>query len=897
MSRARGVVREALERRRVAAASCLERAWRRRKAQQCVRALAAARATAGAGGDAVLCRLRLGLRGAQRVAMEARATTGTRFRVALLGGAAGGKPAEKAWICAPARLLEKVRAAWPAAAIRGRFQVDLPATEVEAAAAAGELVLVDAYGAAADVCSGDDGEAQLTREMGLVPISDLIRVSVSVLLDAETPAAPAACNPAVDSAPNSTTTGGAASAVQLFFWFRRESTLRAVTERCRVALHHTADIPVRICYFSFAAESLPLDSALTDQAEDGASGMVNLWLDLRDRQEVVVAAQSVGVNRRDSVIVLPLESSISAMCAAVTAKLDLPEGASHFPPLLSATLLGEIFSAAASHNNTSTPGNDSLAAVQPEEEMIMIRGGSLRVATVACRDGAGRKFYALRGPCPISPAGGLVVIVGGEPPHASKQRTAVQARLANSVTAQSGMEWHLWPLVQGDTAAEVLAWLAVLGAMDSSPGSCEGFDLVLPNGVAAGKDSNMTAPGVARAWLTPSHTLVQLEIQPGSSCKGGRPSVLRTTVGCPCSTLAERAATVCGLARGRLFCGGVAVPEGWAAADLPSGGTCWSRSSVNLSVEPPGGHASFRLQVSFGSESVPGSSGFPSEVEVTRCGVTLCSALVDSVAAAHGGCALVCTLAVAASDGGDPIEVDLGDDGDITCSNDCGTTLEELAAEDSGEGSRPTLLVGLRPCARRLTTAIAADGGLASATRAVFVVQQMGVAAVCRAAMAVHGVPVTPGLDGSAVLWFRAEGSSDEEEVDTDLTVGDILESLQVELDKGVFVIRYSTNSPSKTRVAATLSAAQSESANAPSTVGCSASILLAGSKSATATVEVAAAAGLAAEEKAGNDSQLEAAKDADVVTHTQPTRTRGPTDYVTVEWKEAEEDRGVGTD
>ena len=753
MSRARGVLREALERRRVAAASCLERAWRCRKAQQYVRAIATARATAAAGGDAVLCRLRLGLRGAQRVAMEVKTTTGTRFRVALLGGAAGGTPTEKAWICAPARLLEKVRAAWPTTAIRGRFQVDLPATEVEAAAAAGELVLVDAYGAAADVCSGDDGEAKLTREMGLVPISDLIRVLVNVLLDAETPA-PAACNSAIDSAPNSTTTGGVASAVQLFFWFRRESTLRAVTERCRVALRHTADSPVRICYYSSAAESLPLDAALPDQAvEDGASGMVKLWLDLRDRQEVVVEAQSVGANRRDSVTVLPLEASISAMCAAVTAKLDLPDVVSHFPPLPSATLLGEIFSAAASRNNTS---NNLLAAVQPEEEMIMVRGGSLRVATVPCSDGADRKLYALCGACPISPAGGLVVIVGGEPPHASKQRTA---GLANSMIAQSGMEWHLWPLVQGDTAADVLALLAVLGAMDSpqgsAAGSCEGFDLVLHDGVAASKDSNMTAPGVARAWLTPSHLLVQLEIRPGSSSKGSRPSVLRTTVGCPCSTLAERAATVCGLARGRLFCGGVAVPEGWAAADLPSGGSCWSRNSVNLSVEPPGEHASFRLQVTFGSDRDPGSFGFPSEVEVVRCGVTLCSALVDSLAAAHGGCALVCTLAVAAPDGGDPVEVDLGDDGDITCRNDTGTTLEELAAEGSGEGSHPTLLVGLRPCARRLTTAIAADGGLASTTRAVVVVEQMGVAAICRAAMAAHGVPVTPGLDGSAVLWFR----------------------------------------------------------------------------------------------------------------------------------------------
>ena len=103
-------------------------------------------------------------------------------------------------------------------------------------------------------------------------------------------------------------------------------------------------------------------------------------------------------------------------------------------------------------------------------------------------------------------------------------------------------------------------------------------------------------------------------------------------------------------------------------------------------------------------------------------------------------------------------------------------------------------------------------------------------------------------------------------------------------MDKGVFVVRYSTKTPSQPCVAAPLSAAQSEIANAPSTVACST-----GSKSARAGVEV--------EEKVGKDSQLETAKAADVVTHAQPTRRSGPADYVTVEWKDAEEDRGVGTD
>jgi hypothetical protein len=116
----------------------------------------------------------------------------------------------------------------------------------------------------------------------------------------------------------------------------------------------------------------------------------------------------------------------------------------------------------------------------------------------------------------------------------------------------------------------------------------------------------------------------------------------------------------------------------------------------------------------------------------------------------------------------------------------------------------------------------------------------------------------------------------------------------QVELDSGVFVIRYSTNAPSHPKVAVPRSAAEPESASAPYRAVCSTITSGTGSKIASAAVETAAA-GLAAEEKKG--SQLETAKDAEVVTHVQLARRRGSADYVTVQWKDSEDDSGIGTD
>ncbi len=113
----------------------------------------------------------------------------------------------------------------------------------------------------------------------------------------------------------------------------------------------------------------------------------------------------------------------------------------------------------------------------------------------------------------------------------------------------------------------------------------------------------------------------------------------------------------------------------------------------------------------------------------------------------------------------------------------------------------------------------------------------------------------------------------------------------QVELDKGVFVIRYSMIAPPQPHAAFPFSAAQLD---APCTVVCSAVISQTFSKRSAAGME--AVAGSAAEEKAVKDSKVENAKDAEE-THTQLARRKGPADYVTVDWKDAEEDTGIDTD
>jgi hypothetical protein len=719
-------------------------AWRCRAAR---RRTAASRA-ALAGGGAVLARVRLSLRAAPLEAMEPAATTGGRFRVALLGGGGG---AEHGWLCPPARVLDKVRAAWPGAAIRGRFPADLSAAEVEAASAAGELVVLDSYGAAVDIAIAAEGDGRappFTRSLGLVQAGGLVLVRARIL------------------------TGFGVADTVLELWFQREATLRSVAERCRTELGRTAPVPMRVAADSARADAagdamllgpqvpaLHLDTLIANLVAKGGGCdvAVRLCVDLRGRPEVVVELRAAGAaaGAGREVASLPLDFLAASLCGTIAPELQPDAGgevALYPPPPPGATLEDLIRDAA---DPTADGGGDAEAEAEllvAAAELFVVRGDA--VQHVAASPGAAtgsppRTVYAFLGKLPApSPPGGLSVTVGGEPPP-EPPRARPQTQPAG------GCELHLWPVLPGDTAGDVLTLLAALGVLG---GDTEDFEVLLPDGLAATADAALPDPLPPRAWAARRDALVPLAVAVTATADGCSVLVLHAAPGSRCETVAERAGAGVG---DRLVCGGVAVPADWTVADLPRPAAAVhdALGSPLLAVAPAQSLVTVRLSVSLeaaaDAAAAPAASRagfFPAEVEIVRCGRTLCAALVDVAAAAHGGCAQACILTASPCNGGPPFEVDLGEDG----GSRGGSTLEELAAELATCGPLPTLAVGLHGDAQRLAAAVASDGCPASPPRAIFAARGMAAAAVCHAALAAHSVPATTLAVRTAALWFRS---------------------------------------------------------------------------------------------------------------------------------------------
>ena len=679
------------------------------------------------------------------------------------------------------RALGQVRAWRCGEVVRGRYPTTLDPAEVASAVAAGELVVIDAYGAAADICStaeapGDGGagrkQVAMTRNLGLVPAAGLALTSVRAIDCIEGDAA--------------------ADQVPLVYWFRRAATVRAVTERCRAALGRTAPAAIRVLLDSnadgdvaaaaAAAAVLPLDMSLNDLAGKGVGSTIRLILDLRSRPEVVVevkAGGGTGGGRGNVAAVLPLDFPAAglgriAMTVLPQAENLAPLPKLYPPPPRSTTLRALV---------CVKPRVESGAAEAAAAELLVVHGDAVLHAVVppssggeygdggpdgnsdphghgSEESGTPRAVHALVGGCKIPLAGGLHLTIGG----------ALPPRAASACTMRSagGVELHLWPLLPRDTAGDVLAALAAMGVLCGAGPVADRFDLLLSNGLTAASDIPLCSQATDRAWVVRRESLIAFTVGVG----GGAALKLRASPGCLCSDVERRAGDGTDVAAAyRLVCCGVAVPNEWTVADLPlPSEECDDQCGGTLiQMAPAGTLTRLRLSVSLQGENAGAMAkgaavGFPAEVDVLRCTWTRCSALVDAAAAAHGGSAAVCTLMATPGGDAEPAsEVDLGEDegGRGGGGGGGGFTLEELLMElcEGRCGPAPTLSIGLRVNARRLAAAVAADGGPASPARAVFAAPRISARAACRAALAVHRVPATAMVMQTIGLWFRC-GSS-----------------------------------------------------------------------------------------------------------------------------------------